>query len=331
MPVPPHAPRHPVGPDGAACFGAFEGACESTSLGGAAERLRLTRALRLVREKRWVWFGVADARLSLGGAIVDLGYVGSIFLWVVDREAKRLVVDGSATVLPFLVEVGDRPGEGLIARARTHRGHLVIAWRHGTVEVRGAAMGAELSVALATTPRALTAVCPVPGLGEGGVNVTQKATCLPASGTVRWGGKLRTLDHALGSLDYTHGLLARDTSWRWAACWGRGPGGRPVAANLVSGFNDGLENAIWIDGRPRAVGLATFVHDPAHPTAPWRVTTADGQVDLSLRVEAIREEDVDLGVAASRFVQPIGAFSGRIGEFEVRNLAGVAEDHVARW
>jgi hypothetical protein len=104
-----------------------------------------------------------------------------------------------------------------------------------------------------------------------------------------------------------------------------------VAANLVAGFNEGLENAIWIEGRPRPVGPATFAHDPAHPTAPWRVTTADGGVDLSLRVEALREEEVDLGFAASRFVQPIGAYSGRIGDYEVRDLPGVAEDHVARW
>lgn len=328
----PHAPRHPVGPDGRAGFGLFEGSCESTPLGGAAEKLRLTRALRLLREKRWLWFGLADGRLALGGAIAQLGYLGTIFLWVVDREAKRLVVDGGATVPPFLVEVGDRPGEGLVARARTHRGHLSVTWRHGLVELHGTAMGAELSVALVTgATRPLTAVCPVPGLGEGGVNVTQKVVCLPATGTVRWGGKLRTLEHALGSLDYSHGLLARDTSWRWASCWGLGPGGRPVGANLVAGFNEGLENAIWIDGVPHAVGPATFARDPAHPAAPWRVTTADGAVDLELRVEAVRDDDVDVGVAASRFTQAFGAWTGRLGDLAVRELAGVAEDHSARW
>ncbi len=337
----PRAPRHPVGLDGQAAFGTFEGCCEDTcldarptsaatglvTLEGAGERLGLNR---LVREKRWLWFGLADARLAVGGAIVHLGYLGAIFLWIVDREAKKLVVDGAATVPPFLVEVSDRPGEGLIARARTHRGGLAVRWTHGTVEIRGAAMGAELSLALAASTRPLTAVCPVHGT-VGGVNVTQKATCLPASGSVRWGGRLRTLEHALGSLDYTHGLLARETAWRWAACWGRGPGGRSVGANLVAGFNGGLENAIWIDGRPRAVGLARFVHDPADPAAPWRVSTDDGQVDLALRVEAVRTEDIDVGVASSRFAQPFGAWSGRIGDLEVRELPGVAEHHVARW
>lgn len=354
MPLP-RAPRHPVGPDGRAAFGAFEGSCESTSLVpptappanvaagpgsganvlvsalhgvGEAGRQRLARVVRLAREKRWVWFGLADGRLAVSGAIVDLGYLGAMLFWVFDRERKRLALDGTATVPPFLVNIGDRLGEGLSARVRTHRGHLRIDWRHGTVELRGSVQGADLSVALATSTRPVTAVCPAK---DGGVNVTQKATCLPVSGTLRWGGRVRTLDHALGSLDYTHGILPRETSWRWVSCWGRGPGGKPLGVNLVEGWNDGLENAVWRDGRPVPVGPARIVHDPAHPEAPWRVTTVDQLVDLSLGVEAVRREDVDVGLAAIRFVQTFGAWSGRVGDLEVRGLAGVAEDHSARW
>jgi hypothetical protein len=356
MPLP-RAPRHPVGPDGRAVFGAFEGSCESTSLVpptappspvaavpgsganvlasalhgvGDAGRKRLARVARLAREKRWVWFGLADGRLAVSGAIVDLGYLGALFFWVFDREQKRLALDGTATVPPFLVTIGDRPGEGLRARARTHRGHLGIDWRHGTVELRGSVLGADLSVALAVSTRPVTAVCPVRGEAEG-VNVTQKATCLPVSGTVRWGGRVRSLDNALGSLDYTHGLLPRETSWRWVCAWGRGPGGKPVGVNLVEGFNDGLENVVWLEGRPCPVGPARVVHDAARPGAPWRVTTVDGLVDLSLQVEAVRREDVDVGLAAVRFAQVFGGWSGRVGDLEVRGLSGVAEDHSSRW
>ena len=44
--------------------------------------------------------------------------------------------------------------------------------------------------------------------------------------------------------------------------------------------------------------------------AAWQLRTEDGLLDLTFRPEGLRREDKNLLVAASRYVQPIGVFSG---------------------
>ncbi len=302
--------------------GTFVGTCGDTSLGNAARRLGLGRVRRLLKEKRWQYFAAADDAVAVGGAIVDLGYAGNGFFWAVDRRTGALH-EGEALVLPPFVHVGDAPGDARL-------GAVSLARIAGGLQAKGRLGPVGFSVQLLEEGGpALTAVAKVPG---GGVNLTCKQAALRAFGTVELGGRTHELGaSAMGLLDYTHGLLARETAWRWAAGSGRLADGSPVGFNLVEGFNDGLENGVWIGGRPQAVGAAAFSWDPGRPEARWRVQTADGRVDLRLDVEAVRAKDLDLGLAASRYRQPIGRWSGRIGGAAMEGVFGVAEDHLARW
>jgi len=310
--------------DGEIRYGTFQGACATTALDGAAAALGIGPVRRRLREKRWQYFAAADGAVAVGGAIVHLGWAGHAFLWAVERG--RPLVEAEVTALPFSVRVGDEPGEGLVARCRglTLRragGALHAAGRLGQVEV-------EVRLEEAGTPF-LTAVAPVKG---GGVNLTAKQAGLRAAGEVRIGGRRIELGAgAVGLADYTHGLLARVTSWRWAAGGGRLPDGTRVGFNLVDGFNDALENGIWIGGALQPAGRARFAWDAADPAAPWAVRTEDGSVDLRLEPEAVRRRDLRLGLATSWYRQPVGRWSGRLGGLEVEGLFGVAEDHRARW
>ncbi|TFV93745.1 DUF2804 family protein, partial [Oxalobacteraceae bacterium OM1] len=71
--------------------------------------------------------------------------------------------------------------------------------------------------------------------------------------------------------------------------------------------------------------------------APWHVQTDDDCLDLHFQPEGARREDKNLVIAASRYVQPIGSFSGWVRADRtapmrrVERLAGVTEDHRARW
>lgn len=140
-------------------------------------------------------------------------------------------------------------------------------------------------------------------------------------------------------MDYTHGYLARRTSWRWAMANGRLADGTTVGFNLVEGFNDSdataSENALWVGSRLLPLGRAHFEFNPKDVLDPWRITTEDGAVDLTFRAIAAHREERDYRLVRSHFVQPLGLFGGTVrlpdGAVEVADLPGVTEDQDILW
>lgn len=195
----------------------------------------------------------------------------------------------------------------------------------------------DLAFEAGTTPE-LSVVAPVEH-GGGSVNVTQKVAGLPVRGTVTAGGRTWQVESGVGGLDYTHGYLARHTAWNWAFLVGRLADGRRLGLNLVAGFNESRpdvnENALWVDDRLVPVDRARFTWDAQDPTSPWVVRTLDGAVDLTFTPYAVHSERKNLVVIDSRFVQPVGVFSGTIridgAELAIRAMPGVTEDQDIRW
>jgi len=176
----------------------------------------------------------------------------------------------------------------------------------------------------------LLAVGPV---AEGGsVHATQKSGGLPLWGSVRCGAVGYSLDDGVASFDYSNGLLARETEWRWASAHSL-----DLGFNLQAGYFGAHENALWLDGQLYQLGRAHFDFNPDNPLAPWHVWTDDDLLDLHFRPEGARREDKNLWIAASRYIQPIGTFSGWVRASAdspkriVAQLAGVTESHRSRW
>ena len=324
------APPLPLHEDGMPRYGTYEGACERTSLDAAAARIGMGPLWRLRSEKRWQWFGAIDPELALGGAIVRTGYVSQMFLWVFDRRRLEMLVDLSLPGPPSAAQVSDQPDEGVVARFELMGQRVELTRWPGRVEVRARVRGVELSLVLHEQKlSAMTAICPVP---NDRVNLTQKQAGLLAEGVVRVGRRTLSLSpSAQGFLDYSHGLLAYETDWRWAIGAGHTPDGRRLSFNLVEGFNEGMENVAWLDGTLHSLGQVVFRYNPQAPWAPWFVRTPDDRVRLTLYVDGIRRADVKYGVVQSRYVQPIGRWAGHVGDWPIELAVGVAEDHRARW
>jgi hypothetical protein len=146
------------------------------------------------------------------------------------------------------------------------------------------------------------------------------------------GGSRYSLDGGVASYDYSNGLLGRETAWRWASAHRE-----HIGFNLQAGYFGAAENALWIDGAIVPLGAAQFAFDEHDPMRPWQVRTDDGLLDLVFTPEGMRRENRNLLVAASRYVQPIGTFSGTVRAAAgadartITRLVGVTEDHASRW
>jgi hypothetical protein len=120
---------------------------------------------------------------------------------------------------------------------------------------------------------------------------------------------------------------------------GRLDDGTPVGFNLVDGFNEGpdgkSENVLSLGDRLYPLGPAHFRFNAADPLDPWELKTDDGAVQLTFRPLHAHRDARDLLLVRSRFVQPLGFFSGtlRFGTrtVELAALPGVTEDQDMLW
>lgn len=288
---------------------------------------------RLLHHKRWHYVGLGNDEVFVGVAIVDVGWVSSAFAYLFDRASGRLLADWTQDGLPRLqAGVSEAPLAGAHAWFRGPGARLSL--RHGpgdqlalSVAVRGMVLEAALHLGQMAPP--LLAIGPIDG---GRAHATQKTTALPVRGWVQAGGRRFDLGTAWAAVDASNGLLARDTAWRWASA--HAPG---IGFNLQQGYFGQQENVLWLDGAPIPLGQAAFEFDAARPLQPWRVRTDDGLLDLVFTPEGARAADKDFGIAASRYVQPVGTFTGTVRASptatarRVDGLLGVTEDHHSRW
>lgn len=294
-----------------------------------------------LRAKRWSYAVVASPLAFCGVVLVDVTYVAQASIWVIDRGRGEVRSRTWMTLPRVGVRVPERPiredavfrsvGAGAAIR---HHGAACPREVRAEARVDGRRIEAFASVqtdAVRVEPIQYAERTPV------GWQFTQKAVGVPVEGFVRIGSRTLSLAGGILLADYSSGLMPRRVAWWWAAGAGRSMDGGFVAFNLVSGFNDaqGGENTVWVDGRPAPVGRVEFDADERDRARPWRIRSRDGGVDLTFGVERIRTETTDLGIARSRYVQPVGTFTGSVRHggsvVEIAEALGATERHEALW
>lgn len=295
-------------------------------------------ASRALRHKRWLYVAVATDVVYVALAIVRLGYASNAFVYAYDAAAGRMLARRSWIGPPFAAIVGDRGGEGCHASFRARGASMTVHRAPGEalygvhVETSDLVLSASLDAGRA--PPALGAVASV---GPERFDATEKRALLACLGELRVGdGRRVPLDGALAGYDFTSGLLPRRTRWRWGFALGRTADGAPLGLNLVEGFVGEAECAAWVGSELVPLGEGRFTFDRGRPSSAWRVRTCDGAADLEMRPGAVHEEKRDLLVVASSFVQPCGAWTGRINlpgraPVVVGRALGVTEDQDVTW
>lgn len=287
----------------------------------------LDHASRKGRARRWSYAAAAGEGVAVGAAIVDLGIAGTAFVWVATSDGvhtweRRILFRRGLTAVrdPRAGWVYRRPGQ------------LVALGPHGGLRVAVVVGGERLAIDL--DARAITPVVLATATPGGGWNVTEKAAGYRCGGTVRVGSRRWTLEGA-GWRDLTIGRQDRRTRWRWGAAAGSTSDGARVGLNVSTGMNAAGpgEDVVWWDGQPAA--LTVDVLEPqGHPEGPWRLEGPGWALTFSPR--AVRAADENLLLVRSRYVQPIGVFSGTLPgpdgtPVTVEDLPGVTEEHAATW
>ncbi|HEY4118549.1 MAG TPA: DUF2804 domain-containing protein [Byssovorax sp.] len=326
------APTSLLDDHGAPRFGSYRGALPPVDLTSLARRSDL-----VTKRKRWLYVSIATADVYIAAAGIHLGYATQLFAFVYDRKERRMLADRSAMGAPVGQRFGRTPDTEAIA-LKALGGSFELMPDPG--DPRRSRLAFEIGDVRATceldgtdAPSPIGVVAKIPG---GVVDATEKRALLRVKkGSARVGAREIDLAGAIAGYDYTHGLLARRTAWRWSYGLGHAKTGERVAWNLVEGFVGEPECALWIDGELHGVGVGQFTFDAAQPLERWAIKSACGAVDVTFAPGALHAEKKDFGVVASRFVQPVGVYRGalRVGErtLEIEDVLGVAEDQDVLW
>jgi hypothetical protein len=312
---------------GAPAYGAYSGPLPSVELGPLGLRDRVAR------RKRWVYVAVATDEMWFSIAIVRTGYAATAFAFAYDLRGNRMMLDRTVLGPSAVARVSDDfHAQGEVARFAMGKTTLVMTRRGSTldVHVRMRDLEIDASVDEGSGPPAITAIA---RLGDGLVNGTEKRALLSVRGRARSGNREVVLDSGVAGYDYTHGLLPRHTQWRWAFAQGKAASGEPFGFNLVQGFVGEAECAAFLGAEVVPIAEPRFVFDVAEPMAPWRIE-GDG-IELAFRPGGVHAQRTNLLVVKSRFVQPVGVFTGTLRvagrDVRVESLPGVVEDQDVLW
>lgn len=279
---------------------------------------------RRLQRKGWMYFSAVTARYSVGYAIVDAGLVATAFVYVYDREQRRLIEEKATLPLGFAARFAPHWRQPWQLSQRGKRWQITPhadGW-----QVRFDSPRLTVAMDVARGGEGMSAISSAPGRP---FHHTWKLCALPVA--LRLGIDGKTIDMAAsGALDFTLGYPPRSSLWNWASLDGATDDGRKLGVNLVAQFMNGLENALWLGDELIPLAQATFDYDPAQLMAPWRIRTEDGLVDVRFTPDGQRAEHLNALMLRSRFAQPFGRFEGRIGNHQASGF-GVVEEHEALW
>ena len=325
------APQRIVGADGQPALGRFAGATQAFDWHLLAPPHARGALWRRFHHKKWHYVCLVSEHVLAAVAIVDLGWTSTCFAYAFDRHDGDIMANFSQDGLPGRMSVGV---------ADNVQGRSWFKARGTRIEIAPMEAGRYrlmlrcpyLEIDAEFGPSAAPLLLATGQVHGGALHGTQKSSGMPLTGEVRTYRDAYPLAGGVASFDYSNGLLARETSWRWASGHNL-----EMGFNLQSGYFGGNENALWLDGQVLPLAPAHFIFDPNDPMEPWHIFTEDDQLELFFTPQGARRQNRNMLVAASRYIQPVGTFSGwvRGGPDEpkriVAGLAGVTEDHYSRW
>ena len=305
---------------------------------GGVGPIRTALLGKAIKPKRWIYTGFVTPSHVIGCAIVQLNYAAKEFVYAYDRWSKQFYTQNSFSPLG-----GDASfkGSSVEGEARFKNEHASLEFKFdGEKRAARISIGSDLrlnaDIEASANPLSL-----VSRVGYRGYNYTHKEAGLKAKGSITLKGKEYSFDSSetYAVIDYTLGVLARETFWNWASGGGVCESGERIGINLVRGINDTgeTENAAWVGDELIKADVVNFIYNQGDFMEPWKISSMDGKIDLEFTPENMLKDSTNiLGIIESRFHQPFGKFSGVVKDNggKARKLVdfyGFVEEHYAKW
>jgi hypothetical protein len=302
------------------------------------------RFLQRFRVKRWDYYGVTTPTHFFSATIGDIGYLGSIFVYLIDlatseyHEETLTIPLAPGITLPRNSTEGESTFDNGKARlafqAESQARRVSVTWPN----FGGRDLSADVTMRLPPEHESMTIVIPIAG---NRFYYNRKVNCMPAEGWIKWGDTRIEIQPAnsLGNLDWGRGVWEYNSFWVWASASGFLPDGRTVGLNMGYGFGDtsaATENALILNGRVHKLAQVDFSYDSSAFKRPWKMTAPDGRLDLEFVPFVERVAKTDLQVLSSEVHQMFGRYRGTVmaddGEsIRLDGLVGFAEEHHAKW
>lgn len=298
---------------------------------------------RPLRKKRWEYWCVTGEKFCFSVTIAHVDYFGFCTAYLLEYETGEFAETTGVRVFPRTPRMPAREAENVCCRRRS----LACSVEKGAEEVRiraeaprfgGKPMKADIQIGRPQAHETLNVLVP---WDRRTFQFTSKQQCLPATGTVVWGGRELVFEAgtSFACLDYGRGIWPYRTNWNWAAFSGVS-GEDVIGVNLGAQWTGGTgmtENGIVVNGRLHKVFDDVQVdYDSNDFMRPWRLRTVDtGEIDLELTPFYDRYSAMNLLLLRAATHQCFGRFRGvlRPGgqEIPVDNVVGWAEDVRMRW
>jgi hypothetical protein len=295
--------------------------------------------------KQWDYYAIFTPTHFFSATVADIGYVGNVFVYVIDFQTKWYHEESILIPLAKGVNLPRNSTEGDVL---FDNGKLSIEFllegnsRRIRVDWPGfnQGQGASSDIMLTCPPDHESIVMATP-IGDKRFYYNRKTNCMPAEGWFMVGDRRHTVDpkNSLGGLDWGRGVWEYKSFWLWASLSAYLPDGRTIGLNMGEGFGDlsrATENCFILDGRVHKLEKIPFQYDPTDYMKPWKFVSSDGRLDLEFVPFLDRTAKSNVVVVDSEVHQMFGRYSGTLvtdqGEtITINDLIGFAEEHHAQW
>ncbi|KAH9600447.1 Protein of unknown function DUF2804 [Trypanosoma melophagium] len=331
------------------------------------------------QKKEFVWIGLTAGPWLVGFAVLQFNYVSVFSVQFYNAESGESWK--SKTAIPLLApffggkwvpnKVGNFGpnvgGHRVVFKApfTSHRAAITFTGKSVYIEVTGSVSQCRVSKTRTTTTQQEdeeqelmyeifgTASLPeeflgfVFPLGPRRAAVVSKLAAAPLQTPLELRlGKQKWRGAGYFSMDYTRGLLRRETRWHWASATSPGGYGFHLSEGTYDIGNKSVENTFYVSGKAMLIDTAVvFLQETTDVTpknaekdidrgiAFWTVT-GDGVLLRFRRVDAY-DGNFNYGIVNGNLDHGWGIFDGTINvngvSYSFESVPGVMEEHYAVW